>query len=178
MYCLLLFHCNNSYTNAPQCYVKCTLPVLFKMWNLKFSLQWLCRMLTYRTWHHVVDETYQHFWTFLKYAPNTRIIRVRCWSSLSSLGTNLAEMRLMFKLFAKMRWTFPYDSPTISQTSWVVCLRSARIVSRTFAMFSGVVFVDGRSERSSSSADFRPSLKRLYHKRFCFDHDIISEGFL
>jgi len=89
------------------------------------------------------------------------------WSSLSSLGTNLAEMRLMFKLSATMRWTVPYDSPTISQTSWIVCLRSARITSRIFAMFSGVVLVGGRSERSSST-EFRPSLKRLYHKKFCF----------
>ena len=87
------------------------------------------------------------------------------WSSLSSLGTNPAEMRLMFKLSAKMRWTVPYDSPTISQTSWIVCLRSARIASRTFSMFSGVVLVDGRPERSLSSTEVRPSLKRLYHKR-------------
>ena len=87
------------------------------------------------------------------------------WSSLSCLGTNLAEMRLMFKLSAKMRWTVPYDSPTISQTSWIVCLRSVRIASRTFAMFSGGVLVDGRPERSSSSTGVRPSLKRLYHKK-------------
>ena len=90
------------------------------------------------------------------------------WSSLCSLGTNLAEIRLMFKLSAKMRWTVPNDSPTISQTSWIVCLRSARIASRTFAMFSDVVLVDGRPERSSSSTDVRPSLKRLYHKKLCF----------
>jgi len=32
-------------------------------------------------------------------------------------------------------------------------------------MFSGVVLVDGRPESSSSSTDFRPSLKRLYHKK-------------
>jgi len=87
------------------------------------------------------------------------------WSSLSSLGTNLAEMRLMFKLSAKMRWTTPYDSPTISQTSWIVCLGSARIASRTFVMSSGAVLVDGRPERSSTSRDVRPSLKRLYHKK-------------
>jgi len=87
------------------------------------------------------------------------------WSSLSSLGTNLAEMRLMFQLSNKMRWTVPYDSHTISQTSWMFCLRSARITSRTFAMFSDVVFVDFRSERSSSSTEFCPSLMRLYHKK-------------
>jgi len=91
------------------------------------------------------------------------------WSSLSSLGTNHAEMLLMFKLSTKMRWTVPYDSPTISQTSWIVFLRSAKIALRNFAMFSGVVLVDGRPERSSSSTDIRPSLKRLYHKKkFCF----------
>jgi hypothetical protein len=28
MYCLLLFHCNNGYTSAPQCYIVRTLPVL------------------------------------------------------------------------------------------------------------------------------------------------------
>ena len=35
-------------------------------------------------------------------------------------------------------------------------------------MFSGVVLVDGRPEHSSSSTGVRPSLKRLYHKKFCF----------
>jgi hypothetical protein len=30
-------------------------------------------------------------------------------------------------------------------------------------MFSGVVLVDGRPERSSSSTEVRPSLKLLYH---------------
>jgi hypothetical protein len=91
------------------------------------------------------------------------------WSSLSSLGINLAEMRLMFNLSAKMRWTVPYDSPTISQTSWIVCLRSARIALWTFAMFSCVVLVDSCPECSSLSTDVRPSLKRLYHKKkFCF----------
>ena len=87
------------------------------------------------------------------------------WSSLSSLGKNLAEMRLVFKLSDKMHWTVPYDSPTISQTSWIVYLRSARIASRTFAMLYGVVRVDSRPERSSSSREVRPSLKRLYHKK-------------
>jgi hypothetical protein len=46
-------------------------------------------------------------------------------------------------------------------------------------MFSGVVFVDGRPERSSSSAEVRPSLKRLCHKKsFALARGIISEGFL
>jgi len=49
------------------------------------------------------------------------------------LGTT--EMRLIFKLSAKMRWAVPYDSPTITQTSCIVCLRSARIASRTFLYF-------------------------------------------
>jgi hypothetical protein len=56
------------------------------------------------------------------------------WPSLSSLGTNLAEMCLMFKLSAKMHWTVLYDS-LISQTLWIVCLWSARIASWTFDIF-------------------------------------------
>jgi hypothetical protein len=32
-------------------------------------------------------------------------------------------------------------------------------------MFSGVVLVDDRPERSTSSTDVRPPLKRLYHKK-------------
>jgi hypothetical protein len=45
-------------------------------------------------------------------------------------------------------------------------------------MFSGVVLVDGRTERSSST-DVRPSLKHLYHKKsFALAHSIISKCFL
>jgi len=97
-------------------------------------------------------------------SPQTEARRA-FWSLLSSLGTNLAEMCLMFKLSAKMRWMVPYDSPTISQTSWIVCLRSARIASQTFAMFSDAVLVDGRPESSSSSTDVYPSSKHLCHKK-------------
>jgi hypothetical protein len=96
------------------------------------------------------------------------------WLSLSSLGANLAEMRLMFKLSVKMRWTVLYDSPTISQTSWIVCLRSARIASWTFAIFSGVVPVDGYPEWSSLTTDVRPSLKHLYHKKVLLWHMALS----
>jgi len=46
------------------------------------------------------------------------------WSTLSSLGTNLTEMCLFFKLSAKMRWKVPYDIPTISEPSWIVCTDS------------------------------------------------------
>jgi hypothetical protein len=45
-------------------------------------------------------------------------------------------------------------------------------------MFSDVL-VDGRPERSSSSTDVRPSLKRLYHKKsFALAHSVISKRFL
>ena len=57
-------------------------------------------------------------------------------SSFSSLGTNLAEIHLMFKMSTKMCLTVPNDGHTISQTLWIVCLRSARIALWTFAMFS------------------------------------------
>jgi len=88
--------------------------------------------------------------------------------------TNLAEMCLMFKLSAKMCWMVPYDNRTISQTLWIICLRSARITSRTFAMFSGVVLVDGCPERSSLLTDVCPSLKCLYHKKVLLWHMALS----
>ena len=90
------------------------------------------------------------------------------WSSLSSLGTNLTEIHLMFKLSTKMCWMIPYDSLTVSQTSWIVCLQSATIASWTFAMFSSVVLVSGCPEYSSSSTDVYLSLKCLDHKRVLF----------
>jgi len=42
------------------------------------------------------------------------------WPSLRSQGTNLAELRLMFKLSATIRWTVHYDSHTVSQIWWIV----------------------------------------------------------
>jgi hypothetical protein len=99
------------------------------------------------------------------------------WSSLSILDTNLGEMHLMFKLSARMRWTVPYDSHTISQTLWMVCLRSSRRASRSFAMFSGVVFVDGRPERSSSSTDALLSLKDCTIKRFLWLMELSPKAF-
>jgi hypothetical protein len=54
-------------------------------------------------------------------------------------------------------------------------------------MFSGVVLVDGRPERSSTSTDVRPPLKRLYHvllwlmalspKAFCSIRWVSAAGF-
>jgi hypothetical protein len=60
----------------------------------------------------------------------------------------------------------------------IFCLRSARIASRTFATFSGVVLVDSRPERSSSSTDVRPSLKRLYHKKVLLWLPVVFGGFM
>jgi hypothetical protein len=45
----------------------------------------------------------------------------------------------MFKLSTKMHWTVPYNSPTISQTSCIVRIQSARIALWTFATISGVI---------------------------------------
>jgi len=57
-------------------------------------------------------------------------------------------------------WQFYYLTNIVGS-----CLRSARIASQTFAMFSSVVLVDSHPERSPSLTDVRPSLKRLYHKK-------------
>jgi hypothetical protein len=33
---LKVFHCNNGWRNMPQCYITCTLPVLFKLHTVKW----------------------------------------------------------------------------------------------------------------------------------------------
>ena len=61
-----------------------------------------------------------------------------------------------------------YDSPTISQTLWIVCLWSARIASRTFAMFSGVVLGDRHPEHSYRRQTFVRPWSVCAIKKFCF----------
>ena len=88
------------------------------------------------------------------------------WSFFKRQGTNFTAIHLMFSSSARMRWHDPYDSPAWLQTSWIVCLLSSRITSRTFAIISGVVQVDGQPECLSSSTDSQPSLKCLNHHMF------------
>ena len=112
-------------------------------WTWRLPLRRLLLSLSVKTTHPCFITGYDVMILDMKLGPSLACclspmqIKTRWvfWLSPSSLGTNLAEMRLMFKLSTKMRWTVPYDSPTISQTSWIVCLRSARIASRTFAVF-------------------------------------------
>jgi hypothetical protein len=85
------------------------------------------------------------------------------WLSFKRRETNFAAIHLMFSSSARMRWHDPYNSLTRLQTSWIVCLLSSRITSRTFAIISGVVHVESRPECLSSSTDSRPSLKCLNH---------------
>ena len=50
---LIVFHCNNGYTNAPQCYVIRTLPVSYiipSMWSVPFRIfdqHFVCLSLIY-----------------------------------------------------------------------------------------------------------------------------------
>ena len=85
------------------------------------------------------------------------------WSLFKRRGTNFSAIRLMFSSSARMRWHGTYYSPTWLQTSWIVCRLSSKITSRTFAIISGVVHVDGQPEYLRYSTDSRPSLKRLNH---------------
>ena len=61
-----------------------------------------------------------------------------------------------------------YDCATISQTLWIIRLRSARIVPWTLAMVSGFLLVDSHAECSLLSTDVLLSLRHTT-KRFCFD---------
>jgi len=87
------------------------------------------------------------------------------WSSLSSLGTDLAEMHLMFKLSAKMRWTVP-----VWQSYYLTNLVDSlpMICKDSLANFCYVFWCCAwrPSPRTLiSSTDVRPSLKRLCHKK-------------
>jgi len=86
------------------------------------------------------------------------------WSLFKRQGTNFAASYLMFSSSVRMCWHHdPYDGPTWLQTSWIVCLLSCRIPSRTFAIISGVVHVDSQPECLRSSTDSQPFLKCLNH---------------
>lgn len=80
------------------------------------------------------------------------------WSSDRSLGTNFAAVHLMLSSADIMGLHVPYDSPTMLQTSWIIRIRSWRVISRTFATFSAIMPIEVRPERSSSSTDIRPFL--------------------
>lgn len=82
------------------------------------------------------------------------------WPFLSSLGTYFAAMHLIFKLSNKMHWMVLYNSPMISQASWIVHVRSARIASHTFWCFR--VWCLSTSIQNSHR---HLSLKCLCHKK-------------
>ena len=58
------------------------------------------------------------------------------WSLIKRWRKNFAAIRLMISSSARMRWHDLYDSPMWLQTSWIVCLLSSRITSRTFSIIS------------------------------------------
>lgn len=77
------------------------------------------------------------------------------------LGWNLDAIVLMINSLDKIHWQVPWIRPVILQTSCIVCVRSSRMASRTFAMFSGIVPVDGCLEQLSFSIEDRQFLKCL-----------------
>jgi hypothetical protein len=94
------------------------------------------------------------------------------WSSLSILGTHLAEMHLMFKLSAKVRWMVPYDSPTISNIVGrlpVICKDSLTNFCYVFwhcaCQRSSRMLIVNRHSSILEAFWWKPSLKHLYHKK-------------
>lgn len=73
---------------------------------------------------------------------------------LSNLGTSFTETGPVFKIFEKTRWIV-WNGLPISETSWIIPLRTTRMASRTLAMPSGVVFVDKRPQHSWPLAVYR-----------------------
>ena len=73
-------------------------------------------------------------------------------STDSSFGTIFAQTFLMFSSSDVIRRTLPLSKLTSSATARAPNLRSLRITSRTFSVFSSVTAVRGRPGRSSSHA--------------------------
>lgn len=72
--------------------------------------------------------------------------------------------RLMLKSLVKIEWHEPIDMFRFSATSLTVIRRLANTIFFTLSMFSSVVDVLGRPERSSSFTSSRPSENILYHR--------------
>jgi hypothetical protein len=105
--------------------------------------------------------------SFLVCSLSSEQMETQCsfWSLLSSLGTDFSAMCCMLGSLDRIHWHIPYHCLTMSQTSWIGCLRSSRISSHTFATFSVVVPVEGRPECSSSLTDIRLFLKCWNHSQ-------------
>jgi hypothetical protein len=83
----------------------------------------------------------------LRGVPFWPVQNFRCSASPVDLRTFAVVRRLLI--------SYDKTALTCSQTSRIIGVRSSKIASRSFATFSVVVPVDGRSEPLSSPADIR-----------------------
>ena len=78
-----------------------------------------------------------------------------------------AHTRVIPTNLFKIHQTVVFGIPRSFSSSQTVNRRSPSIASRTRSMFSGVVLIEGRTERGSLSIDVRPFLNRLYYSFIC-----------
>ena len=89
--------------------------------------------------------------------------RWACWSLVIRCGTNFAATRCIFNSSVKMWWQEPTEIPHSSASFLTVRRRFARTGVLISSMCVSSVDVEGHPDRSSSSTDSRPFLKRLCH---------------
>ena len=91
------------------------------------------------------------------------------WSSLSRHSTNLAATWCMPKFSVRISWNVVFEIPPSSATAdWNESL------SELFGWFLHFFYVEGRSDRSMSSIEVRPSLKCLY-QGLCSIHGFVPK---
>jgi hypothetical protein len=94
---LLLFHCNNCYTNAFQCYVIRTLPILFDLVTLsKYTSCPKSPILILKVHHMIIKAA--RICSFLKIFPYLKYVYA-LWNCLLHPGLNPRRKRLHWVLF-------------------------------------------------------------------------------
>jgi len=142
--------------------------MLFAFWANLFCLFWVWRWLAPLLKHillgfcyvpvnphlRICDYLRREFLVSLKPLLNVlaRADMVLSWSSVSTLGTNLAAIWCTFRLSFKMLKTDPNEISSISNLQIFIIL-FLRTKSFTWAMFSPVLLVDWHPERSTSSTE-------------------------
>ena len=89
-------------------------------------------------------------------------------SSVSLCGTNREQIFRLHKSSRAMLCTVPLLMPNSSAINHKVTRRSCASICRTRSIMSGVLLVDGRPERGSSSVVSFPSRKRLNRRKHIF----------
>lgn len=114
----MIFHCNNDYQNIPQCYVICTLPVLFYFIQVVF----LGMMLSSTFWGNLSDRYGRKQ---VSRVQDLRFSQQCCWRLKSFHGCHSAltgKQLLMFQRLTLPSLVVTNHFRALSQKTWISLL--------------------------------------------------------